>query len=76
MHDTPIALILASRVSRAEAHSALPHAPVVEHVDRIPVLQRTRAGAAIGLRRLADIVAPRRTVRRTPVTTGLCREAG
>jgi hypothetical protein len=76
MQPTPIALILASRLAGDEARSALPGAPVVPHVDKVSVVQRTRTALASGLRHLADVVAPPRPVRRTPARTGLRREAG
>jgi hypothetical protein len=75
MYTMPIALILASKLS-GEARSALPDAPVVPHVDKVPMLPRTRRAVAGGLRHLADVVAPARPVRHTTARPGLRREAG
>jgi hypothetical protein len=58
MESLPIALIVARRASAQEALSARPGAPVVTHVDRVPVLGRTRKAVAGGLRHLADVLAP------------------
>lgn len=49
------------------AHNALPDAPVVEQRTRVPATVRTRASAAVALRRLADLVAP-------PARTPLCAD--
>ena len=73
MYSLPIALILAQGAAQ-EARSALPGAPVMHHVDRVPAL-RTRKAVAGGLRHLADVVAPR-PVRHPPVLSGACRKAG
>jgi hypothetical protein len=59
----------------AEARSALPNAPVVPHVAKVPTLARTRKTVASGLRHLADAVAPARPVRPTTARAGLRREA-
>ena len=75
MYSMPLALIMASGLSQ-EARSALPNAPVVPHVDKVPRLSRTRKAVAGGLRRLADVVAPPRPVLHTPARAGLRREAG
>ncbi len=74
MYTMPIALIVAKQLS-AEARSALPNAPVVPHVDKVPMLARTRKAVASGLRGLADAVAPHRPVRTTTARAGLRREA-
>jgi hypothetical protein len=65
MYSMPIALILANLLAREEASSALPNAPVVPHVDRVSVVQRTRKVVAGGLRHAADVIAPARPVRHT-----------
>jgi len=75
MYSLPFALILAQRGAQ-EARSALPDAPVVPHVDRVPVVPRTRKALAGGLRHLADVVAPPRPVRHAPVLSGMSRQAG
>ena len=74
MYTMPIALIIAKQLS-AEARSALPNAPVVPHVDKVPMLPRTRKAVANGLRGLADAVAPHRPARPTTAHAGLRREA-
>jgi hypothetical protein len=74
MYSMPIALIVANQLS-AEARSALPNAPVVPHVDKVPMLGRTRKTVAGGLRHLADVVAPARPVRPTTARASLRREA-
>ena len=76
MYSMAIALILVSQQARDEAGSALPHAPVVPHVDKVSVVHRTRAGVASALRRTADVVAPPRPVRPTARRARLRREAG
>lgn len=53
-----IALTLSLQAAADEARSALPDAPVVAHVDKVPVLRRAREGVAGSLRHLADVVAP------------------
>jgi hypothetical protein len=65
MDAMPIALILIQGTVQ-EAHSALPDAPVVPHVDKVPVAQRTRRAFAGGLRNLADVVGPPRSVGHGP----------
>ena len=57
------AMILARRADEFQACSALPNAPVVAHVDKVPVLSRTRKSVAAGLRHVADVVAPSGPVR-------------
>jgi hypothetical protein len=63
MQSMTIALILANRLANEEARSALPNAPVVPHVDKVSVVQRTRKVVASGLRHAADVIAPARPVR-------------
>jgi hypothetical protein len=75
MYTMPIAATLAQGAAQ-EARSALPGAPVVPHVDRVPVAQRARKAVAGGLRHLADVVAPPRPVRHAPAPSGVCREGG
>jgi hypothetical protein len=75
MYSMLIALILAQGPAQ-EVRSALPGAPVVPHVDRVPVAPRTRMAVAGGLRHLADVVAPPRPERHAPAPSGVCREAG
>jgi hypothetical protein len=58
-------LILAQDAAQ-EARSALPGAPVVPHVDRVPLAPRTREAVAGGLRHLADVVAPPRLLGSRP----------
>jgi hypothetical protein len=60
MDSLAVAMITAQQASIDNPYgprSALPNAPVVAHVDRVPVarMRRTVAGA---LRKLADVVAP------------------
>jgi hypothetical protein len=69
MQPSPIALILANRLAKDEARSALPHAPVVAHVDKVSVVQRTRKVVASGLRHAADVIAPARPVRHPSART-------
>ena len=76
MNEMPIALIVATRVARTEAGSALPHAPVVTDLGRVSTVQRTRKAVAGGLRQVADVVAPPRPVRPTSARPGVRREAG
>jgi hypothetical protein len=75
MYSLPIALIVAKGAAQ-EARSALPGAPVVPHVERVPVAQRTRKAVAGGLRHLADVVAPPRSARHAPAPTGVLRQGG
>ena len=56
MNSLLIGLDLARRATGQEALSARPGAPVVTHVDRVPVFGRTRKVVAGGLRHLADVV--------------------
>lgn len=74
MYSLPIGPIL--NQAAQEARSALPDAPVVPHVDKVPVAPRTRKAVASGLRHLADVVAPPRPVRHAPVHSGMSRQAG
>jgi len=53
-----IGLTVARRATADEARSALPDAPVVAHVDEVPVFRGAREGIAGALRHLADVVAP------------------
>lgn len=80
MDTMPIALILADRVGRREAGSALPHAPVVPHVDRrlgrVDLVVRIRAAAADALRWTADALAPSHPVAHSSARAAACREAG
>ncbi|PZS34478.1 MAG: hypothetical protein DLM58_05660 [Pseudonocardiales bacterium] len=57
MDSLQIALILSERAN-AEIHSALPHAPTVEHIETVPAFARTRKAIAGALRHAADAVAP------------------
>jgi len=75
MFSLPIALILAQKGAQ-EARSALPDAPVVPHVDRVPVVPRTRKALAGGLCYLADVVAPPRPARHAPAPSGMSSQAG
>jgi hypothetical protein len=58
MDSLLIALTLSGRANAQEAWSALPNAPVVTHVDRVPAFQRTRKAVVGALCHLADVVAP------------------
>jgi hypothetical protein len=75
MYSLPIALILV-RGAAQEARNALPGAPVMPHVDRVPPALRTRKAVAGGLRHLADVVASPPSVGHAPVPSGACRDAG
>jgi hypothetical protein len=75
MYSLPIAQIITHTVSHDEAHSALPDAPVVPHVDKVPVLARPRKAVASGLVHLADVIAPVRPVRPSRTHSGLRGEA-
>jgi len=46
MYSLPIALVLAQGAVAQEARSALPGAPVVPHVDKVPVAPRGRGRTA------------------------------
>ena len=59
------AMFLTRTAEDDEALSALPNAPVVPHVDRVPVLPRTREAVAAGLRHLADVITPSGPVQHT-----------
>lgn len=58
MLDLYVAADLAVRGTRAQAWSALPEAPVVTHRERAPRSDRTRAGLASYLRRIAAALEP------------------
>jgi hypothetical protein len=73
MYTLPIASVLAQEAQ--EARSALPDAPVVPDLEKVPVAPRSRKAVASGLRRLADVVAPR-PARRAPAPSGVISEAG
>ena len=75
MYSLPIALILVRGATR-EGLSALPGAPVVPHVDKVPVAPRSRKAVAGGLRHLADVLAPARSVGHAPVPSRACRDTG
>jgi hypothetical protein len=51
--------LVSAHYLHAEAHSALPHAPVVPHVERQPRAAAPRLLVAAALHRVADAVAPR-----------------
>jgi len=74
MYSLPIGPILTQAAQ--EARSALPDAPVVPHVEKVPVAPRTRKTLASGLRHLADVVAPPRPVRHAPAPSSMSRQAG
>jgi hypothetical protein len=74
MYSLPVGQVLTQAAQ--EARSALPDAPVVPHVEKVPVAPRTRKAVASGLRHLADVVAPPRPVRHAPVPSGMSRPAG
>jgi len=74
MYSLPVGPILIQAAQ--EARSALPDAPVVPHVDRVPVAPRTRKVLAGGLRHLADVLAPPRPVTHARVPSGMSRQAG
>jgi hypothetical protein len=57
MDSLAIAMIMSQRAGGHEALSARPDAPVVLHVETVPVA-RTRQTLAGALRHLADVVAP------------------
>jgi hypothetical protein len=71
MYSMDIAMIMASRTARDEAHSALPNAPVVPYVEKVPAAPRSRTAVATGLRRLADAVAPTRPMTHSAAQSGL-----
>ncbi len=75
MYSIPMAMIVTSGLT-SEARSALPDAPVVPDVDKVPVFPRMRKAVAGGLRHLADLVAPARPVRHTTAHSALGRQAG
>ena len=72
MNSLLIGLDLAKRATAQEALSARPDAPVVTHVDRVPVFGRTRKAVAGGLRHLADVVAPPLPVGNAPRRLKVC----
>jgi hypothetical protein len=63
MNSLPLATIMSHRHTSGEAFSALPNAPVVEHVEPSRPLRRARTAAAATLYRLGDLVAPRHPAR-------------
>jgi hypothetical protein len=65
MTALPAAMILAQLDAR-EARSALPDAPVVPEVNKVAAAPRARMALAVGLRHLADFVAPARRVGHAP----------
>jgi hypothetical protein len=71
MYSMNIAMILASRTARDEAHSALPNAPVVPYVEKVSAAPRWRNAVAAGLRRLADAVAPARPMTHSAAQSGM-----
>ena len=60
-------LLMSHRLMSAEVFSALPDAPVVAHVERVPRVRRTRAATAAVLHWLGEVVAPPRPVRSSGV---------
>jgi len=74
MYSLPIGPILTQAAQ--EARSALPDAPVVPHVEKVPVAPRTRKVVASGLRYLADVVAPPRPHQASLMPSGMGRQAG
>ena len=63
MENLPLAMIMSHRKTSGEAFSALPNAPVVEHVEPSRPLRRARTATAASLYRLGDLVAPPRPAR-------------
>ena len=70
-----IGLTVARRVTADEARSALPDAPVVAHVDEVPVFRGAREGIAGALRHLADVVAPQHPWGTAPAAMCCVQEA-
>jgi hypothetical protein len=66
MDMLPMAMILAKKADGAQAHSALPNAPVVPHTERRSRAPRTRAALAHLLERTAQAVAPRQATSCNP----------
>jgi hypothetical protein len=64
MDPLAISMIVSQDPTAGLAHSALPHAPVVE--ETAPATRRVRVALATGLERLATVVAPRDGCGRTP----------
>ena len=62
MDYAPIAADLAVRLTRAQVNSARPDAPVVPDPQPRP-RHEVRAHVASGLRRIADVLEPRRPIR-------------
>ena len=62
MDPLMLAALMPRGTMSVEAHSALPNAPVVEHVEPAAPMRRARSVAATMLYRLGDVVAPRRAV--------------
>lgn len=61
MDPMAVLTVLSARGGSGVARSALPDAPVAITAERgVPAGVRTRAVVAVGLRRLADLVAPPR----------------
>lgn len=59
MDPLAVVTMLSTEGNSELVRSALPDAPVVPTVDRAGVTaRRTRVALAVGLRRLADVVAP------------------
>ena len=60
MIEIPTALVLSTQAMLREAHSALPHAPVVPERSHRPArtTRRTRIAASNVLHRAANAVAP------------------
>jgi hypothetical protein len=58
MDSLTSALVMSQRALTREARSALPDAPVVPYVEKVPAA-RTRTTVADALHHLADVVAPR-----------------
>jgi hypothetical protein len=65
----PITQSLSAWLDGSEALSALPDAPVVPYVERVPHLRRTRAASAAVLYWLGDVMARARPAR-SPWTLG------
>jgi hypothetical protein len=76
MDMLPTAIIMTMRAMNAGARSALPDAPVIAHVERVPVARRTRDAVAGALRQLADTVAAPPPARPARPRHTLCAETG
>lgn len=57
-----VGMDLSRNATAADALSALPNAPVVEHVDTVSGSRRKREWVAGALRHLADRLAPQRSM--------------